>query len=126
MARSKEKQEAKKIVLHRPGAEWLTRDLCEYYHAKAKEISNHSTGDPGFNTICKELKERCDITETQAINILNGYHINEYVAFHERLQAGGAEQTTSNDDTKEYLEWLAKKEDKKKSSMDDYRLFDED
>ena len=125
MARNKEKQETKRIVLHRSGAEWLTRDLCEYYHAKAKEISNHSTGDPGFNTLCKELKERCDITETQAINILNGYHIREYVAFHERLQAGGAEQSGGKDDM-EYLEWLAKKEERKKTSLDDYGLLDED
>ena len=126
MAKNSNKQETNKIVLHRPGAEWLTRDICEYYHDKDKEISNHSTGDPRFNALCKELKERFDITETQAINIMNGYHIKEYVAFHERLQSGGAEQTTGNDDTKEYLEWLAVKEDKKKSKLDDYGLLDDD
>ena len=126
MAKNSNKQDTNKTVLHRAGAEWLTRDLCEYYRAKVKEISDHSTGDPGFNTLCKELKERCDLTETQAINILNGYHIKEYVAFHEKLQAGGVEQTGSNDETKEYLEWLAKKEDRKKKSLDDYGLLDED
>lgn len=125
MAKNSNKQETNKTVLHRPGAEWLTRDLCEYYHAKAKEISDHSTGDPRFNALCKELKERCDLTETQAINILNGYHIKEYVAFHERLQAGGAEQTGDKDDI-EYLEWLAAKEDKKRSKLDDYGLLDDE
>ena len=126
MARSGEKREAKKPVLHRPGAEWLTRDICEYYKSKANEISNHSTGDPRFNALCKELRERFDITETQAINILNGYHINEYVAFHERLQSGGADSVGENDDSKEYLEWLAIKEDKKRSKFDDYSLIDDD
>ena len=125
MAKKSTKQETNKTVLHSPGAEWLTRDICEFYHDKAKEISDHSTGDPRFNALCRELKERCDITETQAINILNGYHIKEYVAFHERLQAGGAEQSSGKDDI-EYLEWLAEKEERKKSSLDDYGLVDED
>ena len=125
MAKNSNKQETNKIVLHGPGAEWLTRDICEYYHDKAKEIANHSTGDPRFNALCKELKERFDITETQAINIMNGYHIKEYVAFHERLQSGGTEQSGGKDDV-EYLEWLAEKEERKKKSLDDYSLLDED
>lgn len=125
MAKKKD-QESKKIVLHKPGAEWLTRDVCDYYCNKAKGISNHSTGDPSFYALCKELKERFDLTEVQAINILNGYHINEYVAFHERLKQVGAEQYSSNDDNIEYLEWLAEKEEKKKSKVDEYGLLDDD
>lgn len=124
MAKKSNKQEINKTVLHKPGAEWLTRDICDYYHNKAKEISDHSTGDPGFNALCKELKERCDITETQAINIMNGYHINEYIAFHEKLQAGGADWLSGDDI--EYLEWIAEKEERKKTGLDDYSLLDDD
>ena len=77
MAKRKKTEEPSTTVLHRPGAEWLTRELCEHYCDKAKEITHHSIGDPDFNALCLELKDRCDITETQAINILNGYHISK-------------------------------------------------
>ncbi len=125
MSRMSSRQGQGKVILHRPGAEWLTRDICDYYKERAKDISTRSTADSNFNALCKELRERCDLTETQAINILNGYHINEYVAFHERLQKGGADQAEDND-TKEYLEWLARKEERKKGRPDDYGLLEED
>ena len=56
---------------------------------------------------------------------MNGYHIKDYVAFHERLQAVGAGQVSDKDDV-EYLEWLAEKEERKQASLDDYSLPDED
>ena len=115
-----------KSVLHKPGAEWLTREICEYYQDKAKDIPNHSIWDPKFSTLCRELKDRCDLTETQAINILNGYHINEYIAYHDQLKNRGDISTESNDDTKEYLEWLAAKDDKKRTAVDDYGMLDAD
>lgn len=74
MSRISSREGYGKLILHRPGDEWLTRDICDYYKERAKDISIRSMADPNFNALCKELRDRCDLIETQAINILNGYH----------------------------------------------------
>ena len=68
--------------------------------------------------------QRCDITEVQAINILNGFHVNEYVAIYDCMR-NPERIKNRNDDRKEYLQWLAEKEDKK-DRLDDYSLLDEE
>ncbi len=70
----KEKKEEKHYVRHREDAEWLTLEICEYYKNQAKDIENRSISDNRFMSLCRELVERCDITEVQAINILSGLH----------------------------------------------------
>ena len=71
-----------------------------------------------------QLMDRCDVTEVQAINILNGHHMNEYVAMYERMWNSGS-STSGNDDKREYLEWLAEKEENDRK-LDDYNVPDED
>ena len=118
-------RERKKVILHKEGAEWLTREICDYYREKARNISNRSMGDSQFGNLCRELIERCDITETQAINILNGYYVNDYVAYYDRIRDPQGVADDDHGDTKEYLEWLAQKEEKD-NNLKDYDLLNED
>ena len=101
---------------HKEGTEWLTKEICEHYYKKAEKIKDHSLGNPEFKRLCKDLVERCDITETQAINILNGYHFNDYVAIYERYK----NPTTGSGSSEmvEYLHWLAEKEDEARKNSD--------
>lgn len=117
------KQEQKKVIHHKEGTEWLTHEICNYYKDKAKEIRNHSISDKEFGDLCKELIDRCDITELQAINILNGYYINDYVALYAAMREPSGLSVNGNNDTKEYLEWLANKEERDQS-LNDYDLPD--
>ena len=110
-----------KVVRHKEGAEWLTWEICDYYMDKAKNIRNRSMADGEFAGLCKELMTRCDVTEVQAINILNGYHFNEYIRYHELLRDPNGLDKKKDSDSEEYLEWLAEKEDKGKQ-LDDYSI----
>ena len=118
------KNEEKQGIRHRKDAEWLTYDTCAYYMDKAKAIPDKSMSNSTFRSLCYELKERCDITELQAINILNGYFISEYVSIYERMR-NPENIKYKSDDKREYLEWLARQEDKH-NGLDDYILMDED
>ena len=117
------KNEEKQGIRHRKDAEWLTYDICAYYMDKAKAIPDKSMSNITFRSLCYELKERCDITELQAINILNGYFISEYVSIYERMR-NPENIKYKSDDKREYLEWLARQEDKH-NGLDDYILMDE-
>lgn len=123
MAKKTEKKK-EPYFRHRVDAEWLTMDICNAYKEKAKDIRNRSTSDSEFHKLCRQLVDRCDVTEVQAINILNGLHMNEYVAMYERMRNSGG-NASGNDDKKEYLEWLAEKEENDRK-LDDYSLPDED
>ena len=68
--------------------------------------------------------ERCDITELQAINILNGVHANDYVRIYEHMR-NPDRMSGKSDEQREYLEWLAEKEERD-NGLDDYSLLDDD
>lgn len=124
MARKPEETTAKHHFRHRSDAEWLTYDICMYYIEKARDIKERSISDSRFNNLCHELMQRCDITEVQAINIINGFHVNEYVAIYDCMK-NPERIKNRNDDRIEYLQWLSEKGDKK-GGLDDYSLLDEE
>lgn len=65
---------------------FLTDEIAVEYRRKAQNISNHQyIGE--LRRLGKELQERCGVTELEAINILNGNHINEYVHKYERKRS---------------------------------------
>lgn len=62
------------------GREWLTMEIAEEYRKKAQLLPDTVGADIGERRrLREELQSRCELTQIEAINILNGYHIAEYV-----------------------------------------------
>lgn len=67
--------------------DWLTYEVAANYHKKAKALgygNNDLTGEK-FR-LCKELQEKYGVTELEAINILNGRCITDYVEKYQRIK----------------------------------------
>lgn len=65
--------------------EVLTEELALEYRDKALKMKNtHNQYVGDIRKIARELRDRCGITEVEAINILNGNHIQEYVQKYDR------------------------------------------
>ena len=110
--------------VHRANAEWLTREICSEYEKRTRALSGDNAADVGARRELRiELQQRCDISEIEAINILNGYCTGEYISKYERMRAmvegtyvaGPGKQTY----TAEYLEWLAEKEARENEEIED-------
>lgn len=64
--------------------EWLIDEIVQEYKAKAGALSQNGRQDVGeMRKLRMELMDRCGVTEVEAINILNGYHINDYILKYE-------------------------------------------
>lgn len=64
--------------------EWLTDEIAHEYRLKAVALSQNGRQDVGeMRRLRMELMDRCGVTEVEAINILNGYHINDYILKYE-------------------------------------------
>lgn len=61
-------------------AELLTKRIAKYYRRRALLLPENGGQDIGERRRLRiELQNRCGITELKAVNIINGYHIQEYV-----------------------------------------------
>jgi len=90
---------------HREDAEWLTIEICNEYRRKAESIEESNSGNVGTKrALQKELQYRCDITELEAINIINGYHAADYVLNYEKMRNHTLVEVVDPN----YLEWLAR------------------
>lgn len=59
--------------------ELLTRDIARTYQNRAKALPYNGMQDIGERRALRiELQERCGVTELEAVNILNGFHIDIY------------------------------------------------
>ena len=62
----------------------LTQEIAIHFFNKANSLRKHDTRDEAhFRCLKKELMDLYDVTEIEAINILNGYHISDYVRKYE-------------------------------------------
>lgn len=60
--------------------EWLTEEICKAYREKAKGLPQNSGQDTAeWRKLRIELQKLCDITEIEAVNILRGLNIRDYV-----------------------------------------------
>lgn len=126
----KDKKEKKSVYTHRADAEWLSHEICSEYARKARELNSPNANDVGPRRQLRiELQQRCDISELDALNIINGFNIGDCVNKYNRIRAileGTYTETTEKQTyTAEYLEWLKEKEDKETSDFDEFR-FEED
>lgn len=57
----------------------MTREIAYTYRDRAKALPYNGMQDIGERRALRiELQERCGITELEAINIINGFHIDIY------------------------------------------------
>lgn len=67
--------------------ELLTRKIAIEYRDKALLIANNDMQDIGERRVLRiELQTRCNLTELAAVNIINGYRINDYVMIEEQKE----------------------------------------
>lgn len=60
--------------------ELLTSKIAKDYCRRVKELPPNGMQDIGKRRELRiELQKRCDLTELQAINIINGFHIQDIV-----------------------------------------------
>lgn len=68
-------------------AELLTRKIAYEYRDRAKLLPPNGLQDIGDRRKLRvELQNRCNLTELQAVNIINGFHITDYVAIEEKKE----------------------------------------
>lgn len=104
---------------HREDAEWLTIEICEKYRKKAEMLGIANVNNIGARRkLQMELQQRCDITELQAINIVNGYNASDYVVYYERMKNHKDNEVADA----EYLEWLAHKINSEHLTIDDFEI----
>lgn len=65
--------------------ELLTLQIAKEYVEKVAKLPYNGLQDIGKRRELRiELQNRCGLTELQAVNIINGRHIQDYIAIHER------------------------------------------
>lgn len=65
--------------------ELLSRAIAKEYQRAADALVDDGIQDLGERRELRiELQKRCGLTELQAINILNGFHVKDYIAIKER------------------------------------------
>jgi len=99
----------------------LSKEICKQFQERAKQISN--CADVGaFRELRIELQNRCGVTEIQAINILNGRHVSEYINQYRMAQ----ESLSLNKVDREYIEWLEEKEAQEQDCIDEFEFEEDD
>lgn len=60
--------------------EWLTKEIADEYYRRAQKLPDNGMQDVGQRyELRRELQKRCNLTELEAINILNGRNVADYV-----------------------------------------------
>ena len=66
--------------------EWLTQEVCDTYREAAKAINDFDPQDVRRHRELRwELQEKYGLTEVEAINILNGNNISDYLLKYNRI-----------------------------------------
>ena len=73
--------------------ETLTREIANEYRKRAMLLPANGLQDIGKRRkLREELQTRCNLTELQAVNIINGFHIPDYVRIAEVRAAKEAQE----------------------------------
>ena len=92
----------------------LNLEVANRFRNKAKRLADQSGQDMGeFRRMKTELMDYCDVTEMEAINILRGYHIMDYIRKYEMLNGifMVAADTTKKKENRELLLKIAELEE---------------
>ena len=65
--------------------ELLTQDIATEFQQRAKQLPHNGLQDTGERKSLRlELQERCGLTELEAINVLNGLNVGDYISIQRR------------------------------------------
>lgn len=68
--------------------EVLTKEIANEYRDRAKLLPPNGLQDIGDRRKLRiELQKRCNLTELEAVNIINGFYIDIYVIIAKRREA---------------------------------------
>ena len=85
-AYEKELERLKKLRARHEG-EWLTYDAAKAYYKRAERLPGQDCSDIGERRSLRiELQHRYGLTEIEAVNILNGYRMEEYAERYRRIR----------------------------------------
>lgn len=66
--------------------EWLTKEVCEEYQALAKKANSNDPQDIEKRRELRfELQSKYGLTEIEAVNILNGNNVTDYLNKYSRI-----------------------------------------
>ena len=66
--------------------EWLTQEVCDQYRLEAEQINEFDPQDVRRHREMRlELQQKYGLTEVEAINILNGNNISDYLLKYRRI-----------------------------------------
>lgn len=81
--RAQERIDAEHAAHH---GEWLTREVCEQYRDEAAALNEYDPQDIRRHREMRwELQEKYGLTEIEAVNILNGNNISDYLLKYRRI-----------------------------------------
>lgn len=93
--------------------EELTLDICREYREKARQLNTLNSGDIGPRKVLRqELQQIYGLSEVQAINVLNGYMIQDILMLVSNKRNGKV--ITIDEEKREFMEWQAQKEEEKR------------
>lgn len=73
-------------------SEILTNEIANEYIERVRSLSDNGMQDTGDRRMIRiELQKRCNLTELAAINIINGFHVRDYVTI-EQIKAKKLEE----------------------------------
>lgn len=80
-------------------AEVLTKEIAKEYRDRARLLPFNGLQDIGDRRKLRiELQKRCNLTELEAINIVNGFHISIYVEVEKKRNAEISKDDKEADD----------------------------
>ena len=97
----------------------LNQEIALKYYKEAKKLRKNDGQDIGeFRKLKNELMKECSVTEIEAINILNGFHISDYVKKYELISESKVLSVDANKrkENRELLMKIAELEDELKSA----------
>ena len=66
--------------------EWLTLEVAKEFHKRADALGTSPNDVGAKRELRKELQEKYGLLEVEALNILNGYHLNAYVEKYRKIK----------------------------------------
>ena len=95
----------------------LSTEVAIQYYKKSQRLRNNEQDVGSFRKLKNELMNKCNVTEIEAINILRGFHVSDYVKKYENLEKGIiAGDSTKFRANRELLLKMAELEDEVKNS----------
>lgn len=92
MAKESEEEKAQKYVNHLyekhvdAGYQWLNQEVVDTYRQKALLLSASPNDVGGRRQLRIELQQKYGLQEVEAVNILNGHNVSDYLLKYYRIE----------------------------------------